>query len=528
MHINQLAFLVLVFLTLFVYYLWPKKYQWMVLLVVSLVFYRLMGVRNFLYILITSSSLTLGTRMMQRISDHLDLELEKGRGILSREEKKRKKEKAKRQKRHWLTAVIVVNLGLLVFLKYGNFLINNLNRLLSMTEVDQINYLDLLAPLGISYYTLQSIGYGLEVYKGKVKAEKNPLKVLLFVTYYPQMTQGPIGRYPDLAPQLYGGHSFSYENLADGCQRILWGLFKKAVIADNLRPLVRTIFDSWDTVSGFTLFMGCIYMAVQMYADFSGYSDLVIGISRLYGIQLMENFKRPFFSQSLGEYWRRWHISLSSWFRDYVFYPASISKGALAFGRFGQKHFSLRVKKVFPVVYAMSIVWFCTGLWHDASWRYILWGVANGVVLISGVLLEPQFAWIKEKLHIKEASVWWRGFCMVRTFLIVALLKVFPGAATTKQSLLIVKRIVLNFDFQLTKAALFPETETYTLIYVGLGLALFFLVSIIQETKGSVGRYLALRPAGVRWAFYLLLLFMLVYMGKYDSVVTGGFEYAQF
>ncbi|MDO5134873.1 MAG: MBOAT family O-acyltransferase [Eubacteriales bacterium] len=526
MSVNQLAFLILVFGSLFLYYLAPKKYQWAVLLAISLLFYRLMGVRCFLYVLLTSLSLTLGTRKMQSLSDGLDAQLEKEKG-LTRKEKKEKKELVKSRKRRWLVGILVVNLGLLIVLKYGNFLIANINGLLGMVGIDPLNRLGIAAPLGISYYTLQSIGYGLEVYKGKVQAEKNPLKVLLFVTYYPQMTQGPIGRYPDLAPQLFSGHRFEYQNLAKGCELILWGLFKKAVIADNMRPLVKNIFGNYDQYGGMTLLLGCVYMAVQMYADFSGYSDLVIGISRLYGIQMMENFRRPFFSLSLGEYWRRWHISLSSWFRDYVFYPASISKGALRFGRFGQRHFSPRIKKVFPVVYAMSIVWFCTGLWHDASWRYILWGVANGVILIAGVLLEPQFTWIKKKLHINEEAWWWKGFCILRTFLIVALLKVFPGAGTTGQSLDIARRILLDFNFSLSRSALLPQMRLYTVIYVCAGLLILFFVSLIQERKGSMSLWLAERPAALKWAFYLLLLFMLMYMGKYDSL-AGGFEYAQF
>lgn len=341
------------------------------------------------------------------------------------------------------------------------------------------------------------------------------------------MTQGPIGRYPDLAPQLFSGHDFSYDNLAWGCQRILWGLFKKAVIADNLRPLVNSIFDHYAEVSGFTLLLGCIYMVFQMYADFSGYTDIVCGISRIYGITMMENFKRPLFSQSLGEYWRRWHISLSSWFRDYVFYPASISKGALKFGKFGQKHFSPRIKKIFPVVYAMAIVWFCTGLWHDASWRYILWGVANGIVLIAGVVLEPQLTEAKKKLHIREEAWWWKGFCILRTFLIVALLKVFPAADTTGGSFVIIGRILFHFNPQLTYKALFMDAKWFNTAYAMGGLLIFLAVSLL-ETRTTLEEWMGKRPFAVRWLIYLSFIAMIGYLGNFDAIVTGGFEYAQF
>lgn len=339
MSVNQLAFLLLAGVSVFLYYLMPKKYQWAFLLSISLIFYWLMGVHNFIYMILTCLSLTWGTQCMFRHSQSLEAELREKKTALSHDERKEKKEKIKKISRRWLTGIIVLNLGMLLGLKYGDFFIDNLNRGLKLLGIHNINHLGMAAPLGISYYTLQAIGYALEVYKGKVQPEKNPLKVLLFITYYPQMTQGPIGRYPRMASQLFKGHSFSIENLSFGCQKILWGLFKKAVIADNLKPLVNSIFQNYGQVSGFTLFMGCIYMVFQMYADFSGYSDLVCGISKLYGIDLMENFKRPFFSRSLGEYWRRWHISLSSWFRDYVFYPASLSKGALWFGRMGKRFF---------------------------------------------------------------------------------------------------------------------------------------------------------------------------------------------
>lgn len=527
MTVNQTAFLGLVFLSVILYYLAPKKQQWCVLLGISLVFYYLMGVDNFLYVLITSASLTWGTKKISGLDQELQVRLKDKENPVPREERKLLKNAVKIRKRRWLTGIIAVNLGILLVLKYGDFFIENVNGLLGYFGINGMNRLGLIAPLGISYYTLQGIGYALEVYKGKVQPENNPLKILLFVTYYPQMTQGPIGRYPDLAPQLFSGHDFSYDNLAWGCQRILWGLFKKAVISDNLRPLVKSVFDNYTQVSGFTLLLGCIYMVFQMYADFSGYTDIVCGISRLYGVTMMENFKRPLFSRSLGEYWRRWHISLSSWFRDYVFYPASISRGALRFGKFGQKHFSPRIKKVFPVVYAMAIVWFCTGLWHDASWRYILWGVANGVVLIAGVVLEPQLTGAKQKLHINEDAWWWKGFCMLRTFLIVALLKVFPAADTTGGSFVIISRMLFHFRPQFTYQAFFMDAKWFNTAYAMGGLLIFLAVSIL-ETRTTLEDWMGKRPAVVRWAIYLIFIAMIGYLGNFDAIMTGGFEYAQF
>lgn len=527
MTVNQIAFFGLFFLSVILYYCVPRKCQWMTLLGISLLFYRLMGVDNFLYILITTGTLTYGTRKMYQIDRKLDDELKNAPVKPSREEKKEKKAQAKVMKKRWLLGIIVINLGILLVLKYGNFFINNINGVLKLVGMDGMNKLGLIAPLGLSYYTLQAIGYALDVFKGKSEPESNPFKVLLFVTYFPQMTQGPIGRYPELASQFFRGNQFSYKNLSYGCQRIVWGLFKKAVIADHLRPLVNGIFNNHTSVSGFTLFMGCVYMTLQIYADFSGYSDIVCGVSEIYGIRLMENFRRPFFSQSLGEYWRRWHISLSSWFRDYIFYPASISKTAVKFGKFGQKFFSPRIRKLFPAVFALCLVWFCTGFWHDASWRYIFWGVGNGVVIISAIILEPQFKAAKEKLHINDNAKWWQAFSVLRTFIIICLLKVFPAGNSTMHSLSIAKRILLDFRPEFTYEAFFRNMQWYNLIYIAVGLVLFLCVSIIQ-TREPAREWIGAKPVVVRWVVFLALIGMILCFGSFDSAVRGGFEYAQF
>ncbi len=529
MTVNNLAFFLCFMISVVIYYLMPKGKRWVVLLLASLLFYYLMGVDTFLYVILTTVSLMISTDRMYKIEKTADREMKEAKGKLSREERKALKAKIKARKRRWLVwGVLVVNLGILLVLKYGDFFIDNINYVLSRFGMESVNHLGIVAPLGISYYTLQSIGYALEVYRGKAEPERNPFKVLLFVTYFPQMTQGPIGRWLDLAPQLYQGHDFSYHNLSYGCQRILWGVFKKAVISDNMRPLVNTIFDNYTTSSGFTLFLGCAYVVIQMYADFSGYTDIVLGMSQVYGIRMTENFERPLFANSLADYWRRWHISLSSWFRDYVFYPASISKGAIAFGKFGKRLFSARIRRLFPVVFALCIVWFCTGFWHDASWRYILWGIANGVVLISAIILEPQFNWMKEMLHIPQESWWWKLFCILRTFLIVSLMKVFPAADSTSGSFQIIKRILFNFDISLSREAIFPGMQDYILIYIAFGLILFFIVSLIQERKMPMRDFLAQRPFAVRWLVYFVLIAGILGFGAFDSTMVGGFEYAQF
>lgn len=525
MTVNSLPFLVFFTLTAVIYYLFPRL-QWVVLLLASLVFYSLAGARTFLWLILTILTTYGAVRWMEAMDDQLKKRQAGELKEASHEIKKAEKARTKKKKRHVAALFIIVNIGILALLKYGNFLIDNANYVLGLFGISPVNRLGLAAPLGISYYTLQSIGYVLDVYKGKCKPEHNILKTALFVCFFPQMTQGPIGRFPDLAPQLFAVHKFSYENLSFGLQRVLWGFFKKCVIADRMKPSVDAIFRSADC-SGMTLFLGCVYMAIQIYADFSGYMDIVAGFSEVLGIHLMENFKRPFLSRSLGEYWRRWHLSLSFWFRDYLFYPLSISKPAVRFGKWGKKCFGIRIGKIFPAMFALFIVWFSTGLWHDSSWKYILWGVANGVILMSSLFLEPYFQKWKAFFHIREESGAWRLFCLVRTFFLVAALKVFPGSPTTQGVFDTIRRIFTDFRPSLSFEAWFPKLVPQDLIFLAIGLTAMLAVDLVQE-KQPVRALIARQHTALRWLLYLGALAGILIMGTFSISMTGGFTYAQF
>ncbi|MDO5426153.1 MAG: MBOAT family O-acyltransferase [Eubacteriales bacterium] len=523
MTVNSLSFLAFLAVTVLVYYLIPKKTQWVCLLIASLYFCWTLGNGLLGYLSLTCLSTYAAVRLMGR----LDEKLEKQLAGLAPAQKKQQKNVVRKQKKRILAGALVLNFGILVLVKYDDFLVGNLNRFLGIWGRGNLTSPGFLVPLGISYYTLQSMGYALDVYKGKVKPEKSFWKTALFLCFFPQMTQGPIGRFPDLAPQLFAGRSFSYDNLAMGCRRILWGIFKKAVIADRMKPVVDTIFGHPNRYSGMTIFLGCIYMSIQVYADFSAYMDIVAGAAQLFGIRIAENFRRPFFSMSLAEYWRRWHMTLSGWFRDYLFYPLSISKPAVRFGKIGKKYFGIRIGRLFPAIYAMVIVWFSTGLWHDASWRYVLWGAANGAVMIASMCLEPCFRKLKQALHIPEESRGWKLFSMLRTFLLVSLLKVFPGAGSTKEALKLLKKIFTDFGAELSYEAFFPKMEAMHLAFIGVGLAAFLMVSIFQE-KAPARANLARKPMAVRWCCYFLLITCILCMGAFEIEMVGGFAYAQY
>lgn len=502
MTVNSITFFGFLLFTVIIYYSVKPKYQWICLCVASYIFYILTGVSTLVYIFITIISTYIATNWMQNVT--------------------------KKRKRKILIGLLLLNFGVLLVLKYYGFMLFNINRIAGIVNSIRLDdSLTFVAPLGISYYTLQSMGYAIDVYKSKCKPEKNVFKVALFVGFFPQMTQGPIGRFKDLASQLYASHKFEYRNFSFGCQRILWGLFKKTIIADRLSPVVRNIFNHYDSYNNVTLFLGCVYMTIQIYADFSGYMDIVCGAAEIFGIKMAENFKTPFFSSSLAEYWRRWHITLSGWFRDYLFYPLSISKAAVKFGKFGKKHFSVSIGKMFPAIFALSIVWFATGLWHDASWRYIFWGVANGIIIISSIWLEPIFKKAKLLFHIKDSCKGWHTLQVVRTFLIVSLLKVFPGAQSTKESLIIIKRMITEFPVSISYKSIFPQLCHSELFYLVFGIVVFAGVSFYQRRE-PVRECIARQVFPVRMMVYLGMIASILLFGVFGTDAVGGFEYAQY
>lgn len=275
-------------------------------------------------------------------------------------------ENSKTHKRRWLIVSLAANLGILVFYKYFNFLNENISDLLGCLHVENpIPALDIILPIGLSFHTFQAMSYTIEVFRGNQKAEKNFLNYSLYVLYFPQLVAGPIERPQRLLPQLHNPIHFNYENIIYGLFRIAGGFFKKVVIADRLALFVDPVYDHLGTSSGLAILLATIFFAFEIYCDFSGYTDIAIGVSRMMGINLVENFRNPYLSSSIREFWSRWHISLSSWFRDYVYIPLGGNKTS-------QVRWMLNI----------LIIFFLSGLWHGASWGFVIWGLLHGSMLI--------------------------------------------------------------------------------------------------------------------------------------------------
>ena len=288
----------------------------------------------------------------------------------------------------------------------------------------QISFVDLVLPMGISFYTFQTMGYIIDVYRGTCRAEKNLFRLALFVSFFPQLVQGPISRYSDLAKSLYERHDFDTRTVAYGLYRILWGYFKKAVIADRILTAVNAIIQNPDTYQGGFVFVGMMFYAFELYADFTGGIDITIGIAETMGITVAENFRRPYLSKNIKEYWNRWHITMGTWFTDYIFYPISVCKPMLNVSKASRAKFGDFIGKRVPVYLSSFAVWFTTGIWHGASWNFIVWGLMNFVVIMISQECEPLYKKFHNRFHVKDKR-WYGVFEILRTILLMSSLRMF-------------------------------------------------------------------------------------------------------
>lgn len=510
---------------LLLYYLLPRRCQQPLLLVWSVLFYLSAGPKYILYILLTAlTTWFAGARMgenAQRSSAYL-----KGPGAeLPREEKKQYRERAKAVRRRWLAGCLVLNLGVLAVVKYAGFAIANLNGLLTaLGGTGGLRGLDLVLPLGISFYTFQAVGYLVDVYRGTVQAERSPLRVLLFLSFFPQLIQGPISRFGDLSATLYAPHPFDRKQVAFGLQRMLWGYFKKLVVADRLATAVLAIVGDSGTYQGAWAAVGMVFYTVQLYADFTGGIDVTIGLAQALGITVKENFIRPYFSKSLKEYWRRWHISMCSWFRDYLFYPLSTSPALRRFTKWTKAHLGERAGRRIPVYVSSFVVWFSTGLWHGASWNFICWGLLNYAVLMLSEELEPLYGKFHARFPV-DGKLWYRLFQVGRTFLLVCVLNLFDCYATLGETVGALASLftVGNWSLLLDGSLLTLGLSGVDYGVVAFGCALMLGVSLAQRS-GGVREKLTRLPYWGKFALWYGLFLVVLLAGAYGV----GYDASQF
>lgn len=537
---TSINFIFFVLVTALLYFALPlKKHKWVVLLAASIFFYLVAGYRYAMFILFTALSTYLIGLWVDRMSKNSKAVLKKNKAEWSREDKKKYKNKIKVQKRLVMSLALVLNFGILAFLKYFNFFSGSLNDILGSFGIDfSAPTLALFLPLGISFYTFQSMGYIVDVYREKTPAERNPLKFLLFVSFFPQIVQGPISIYDQLAHQLYEPHSFDFTRFKHGMMLILWGFFKKLIIADRAVIAITAVQDNYDAYGGSTLLFTVLLYSVQLYADFSGGIDISRGVAQIFGIDMIDNFKRPYFSKSINEYWRRWHISLGAWLKNYLFYPVAMSNLFITASkkmkgtRFGKTAAGAHISKVLPTSVASLIVFLVVGIWHGADWKYVGFGLWNGLIIMISILLQPVFDATLKKLHINPKAIWWGVFQMLRTFIIVLVGYVFDIAPGFGQAMNTFRLILTNQNVAAAKyeiSMLGIGKKDFIVIIVGI--IIIFTASVIQERhpQTTIRAMLDKRSFALRFALIFLGVMAVIIFGIYGSGYNpADFVYMQF
>ena len=415
-----LAFLLVLFP---LYYLLPKRWQWGVLLGASYLFYAFAGWECILFILFTTLSSYGVARWMGHRAKRESAYIEANREQMDKETRKAYKAREKKKRFHILLLGLFLNFGILAVLKYTGFVLEGVNGVLHGLGQGGVKVPDLLLPLGISFYTFQTMGYLIDVYRAKTTVERNPARLALFTSFFPQLIQGPISRHSDLASELYRPHPFDRRSFTYGLQRILWGYFKKLVIADRILVAMKTLLGDPEAYQGAYVALLILLYSVEIYADFTGGIDITIGIAEALGIRLKENFNRPFSSRSTKEYWNRWHITMGSWFTDYVFYPLSVCKPMMKLSKWSRAHLGTALGKRIPVYLATIVTWFLTGLWHGAGANFIVWGLLNCLVILVSQELEPLYTRFRNRFPRLHGSASYGKFMAVRTFLLMGLIR---------------------------------------------------------------------------------------------------------
>ncbi|MBQ2538051.1 MAG: MBOAT family protein [Ruminococcus sp.] len=538
---TSLNFIFFVLATALVYFVLPfKKYRWTVLLAASIFFYCTWSYQLGAFMLFTTLSTYLIALWLNRVSVKSKAVLKEHKSEWSRDDKKKYKNKTKVRMRLVMTLALLLNFGILAFLKYYNFFAGSLNDILGAFSLDfSAPSLKLILPLGISFYTFQSMGYIVDVYREKTAPQKNPLKLLLFVSFFPQIIQGPISIYDQLAVQLFEGHDFDFTRFKHGCELIMWGFFKKLVIADRAVIAITAVTADYNKFGGTTLTFTVLLYALQLYADFSGGIDISRGVAQIFGVDMIDNFKRPYFSRSINEYWRRWHISLGAWLKNYLFYPVAMSNAFITASkkmkgtRFGKTAAGAHISKVLPTSVASLIVFLVVGIWHGASWKYVAFGAWNGMIIMVSILLEPLFISAKDKLHIKDTNIPFMLFQMFRTFLIVLVGYVFDVAPSFSQAMRTFWLFFTNQNFKLGYSQISDlglGKKDYLVVLIG-GL-IIFIASIIQERAKNgldIRHMLDQKPFILRFALLFVALISIVVFGIYGSGYSAAdFVYAQF
>lgn len=482
MSILSLEFLGLAACVILVYYLLPLKIRWLALLAGSGVFIALSGWYSAAHLSAVALIMWGGGLLLQ-----------------------------KKKSRLLLAALLALDLGAMAFLKY----------------YPALSGAELLLPLGLSYFTFQSAGYLVDVYRGKAAAQKNSLKAWLFIGYFPQLSQGPISTWKELGKPLLTGHRFEPDVFVSGFQLMLWGYFKKMVIADRLAATTEALLKG-ENLPGWFILGGVILYTIRLYMDFSGGMDAIRGVSRMLGIELPENFRRPFFSQSVAEYWRRWHITLGAWFRSYLLYPLTTSKAGIALGKAAGKAFGKKTGRMVPSALATLLVFLLIGIWHTANWNAVIFGAYFGLVMAASMLLEPLWKQMRTTLNLPKNG-WMTVFRLFRTWILILLAQYFAFTLNPEQGFSLLGSTFFNWSFIHFSSQTTAVMEPLEWLIAGAGCVIVLVIDLLCEKKIDVCERISKAHFFIRWPILLFLILSIVIFGIYGAGYDStAFLYTQF
>ena len=511
MSILTIEFLGFAAMTVAAYFLLPLKIRYLALLGFSAAFVIMCGWEGGVYLLCVAA-LSYGGAL--------------GLQALRRGEEKRRG--LRHLRRLLLFLLLVMDLGAMLFVKFYPDLAKWLNG--GYLKKTPLPLWELIVPLGLSYFTFQSAGYLIDVARGKAEAAKNPLRTVLFLGYFPQLPQGPISTWKELEGPLTRGNRLDPVKFVSGAQLMAWGYFKKLVIADRLAVTTEAVLKAGQKMPGWLALGATILYAIRLYADFSGGMDVVRGLSRIVGVELPENFRRPFFATSVADYWRRWHITLGAWFRSYLLYPVTTSRFGVGLGKICGKVLGKKVGRMVPTALATILVFLLIGLWHNATWNAVIYGGYFGVIMALSLLLDPFWKWLGKKLHLPKKG-WMTPIRIVRTWVLVLLPQFFAYPPTLEKSLRIMER-AFNFSewkfntFVSRCVAIMSPLEWAVL---GGAFLILLVVDILCEIKPDLCDALARKPIVLRWPILILLILLVLVFGCYGAGYdASAFLYTQF
>ena len=514
----NLAFFALVLpFSVLAYAVAPRRLRWVVLLAISFYCFYHTSKKLIVFLAATTLSCYLCGLWLSSLMDQRKAALAV-KGVKKREVR----EQYKKRMRLPVAVAVIFNLGLLVACKYLGFLLEVASPVLSLAGVKgPLEAPHIGMPLGISFYTFMALSYVIDVYRGSVKPDRNLGRLTLFLSFFPQMLEGPIGRYSQTAESLYEGKGITRSNFYQGTLRICWGVAKKLIVADRLNAFVEMVFDGYADYDGGVIALAAVLYTIQLYCDFSGSIDVAIGIGRIFNVTLPENFRQPFFSRTASEFWQRWHITLGAWFKDYVYYPVSLSAPCKQLTSAARKRFGVRYGPLLASSVALFCVWFGNGLWHGSGSQYLFFGLYYFVLIMLGGLIEPLAQSVTARFGINRDALPYRLFQGARTMIIVFVGELIFRANGLRAGLEMLSSIVHNFTLA-TFANWGPiqmQLDVHDGRIVVAMLIVVFIVGYLKEHGHDVSAKIDSQNMLVRWSIVAVLLLAIIVFGAY------GFDY---